>query len=121
MNRRSDRVTAFRRAAGASWFHTSLQPVGAHRQRDNAAIRNWYLREPIAKPTCFACRAPFTAQRRPRAFLTAVASRSPQAGIAVAAICKCWNAMTPGEIETAAADLLRRQLCPHGHFLDEGV
>jgi hypothetical protein len=110
---RVDRVAKFRREAGAGWFDTSLRAVGNHRPQDSGAIRNWLLAETTLHPTCFGCRNPFSTERRPGAFLTAVSSRSPQAGIAVAAICaECWDSMTPDAIEAAAAAVLRRNLTP---------
>jgi hypothetical protein len=98
MSRRLDRIAEFRARAGGGWYDTALRPPGEHQPRDGAAIRNWLLREPTAGSTCFACRSPFTSERRPGAFLTAVASRSPSSGIAVARLCcgtprsqgHCW-------------------------------
>jgi hypothetical protein len=99
--RRADRVAQFR--AGADCFETSLCGAGVHQQRDATAITNLYLREPIARPTCFGCRASFSPARRPAAFLTVIVSRAPKAGTAVAAICtECWTGRTPDQIEQAA-------------------
>ena len=56
--------------------------------------------------------APFSAERRPGAFLTASAIRSPGAGTAVAGLC-VWRDLTADEIEAAALSVLRRNLKPH--------
>jgi hypothetical protein len=121
MSSRKKRIVIFCDSAGGGGFDTSLQRTGAHRPCDAAAIRNWYLREPIAQPTCFGCRSPFTPERRPGAFLTAVASRSPQAGTAVAGLClTCWTDLTPGAIASAALAVLRRNLDRNGKWLDGG-
>jgi hypothetical protein len=116
---RPGRIERFRRAAAGGSFITSLRAAGAHHPRDSAAIAHWRLTEATARPTCFGCRDVFSAERRPGAFLTARASRSPHAGTAAAGICaECWSCMTPGEIETAALAVLRRNLSRHGKWVD---
>jgi hypothetical protein len=108
---RAGRVAEFRQRAGGGLFETSLCAVGEHQPRDGAAITNWYLREPAAKPSCFACHVLFSPARRPAAFLTAIASRAPKAGTAVSAICEtCWTGKSPDAIEAAALTCLRRHL-----------
>jgi hypothetical protein len=116
---RQNRIERFRKATGGSaWLITSLRAAGEHRPCDAIAIANWRQREAATRPTCLACRQAFTAARRPQAFLTATSSRSPQAGVAVAAICECWAVLTPEEIEEACAAVLRRNLTgPSGRFL----
>jgi hypothetical protein len=112
-SRRADRVAQFR--AGADCFETSLCGVGEHRPRDATAITNWYLREPVARPTCFCCRATFSAVRRPAGFLTAIAIPAPKSGTAVSAICEtCWTGKSPDAIEAAALTCLRRHLNARG-------
>ena len=121
MSRRLDRIAEFRARAGGGWYDTALRPPGEHQPRDGAAIRNWLLREPTAGPTCFGCCSPFTSERRPGAFLTAVASRSPSSGIAVAGLClTCWTSLIPDAIATAALAVLRRNLNPRGKWMDGG-
>jgi hypothetical protein len=118
---RQDRVAQFRRQAGGGWYDTSLRRAGEHRPSDGSAVRNWFLREPIVRPTCFGCRNSFTTERRPAAFLTVTASRSPRAGIAVSGLCQaCWAKLSTAEIEAAALDVLRRQLNPRGRWIDGG-
>jgi hypothetical protein len=120
MSRRQNRVEQFRKSAGAGWFITSLREAGEYRGREAAAVANWFLRERVVSPQCFACRAGFTAEKRPGAFLCATASRSPTSGVAVAAICRdCWGAMAADAVESAALACLRRQLNPNGRFLDD--
>jgi hypothetical protein len=119
-SRRLNRIETFRRASAGGWFDTSLLPAGNPHPRDRPAIRDWYLREPIARPTCFCCSNLFATENRPAAFLTARSSRVPNGGVAVTAACReCWARKTAGEIETAAAAVLRRNLTgPAGRFLD---
>jgi len=120
MSRRLNRIETFRRASAGGWLDTSLCRVGNPHPRDRSAIRDWYLREPIARPTCFGCSNPFGIENRPAAFLTARASRAPNGGVAVTAACReCWASKTVTEIEAAAAAVLRRNLTgPRGRFLD---
>jgi hypothetical protein len=107
---RPERVAQFRRQASGGWFETSLLASGHHRDCDAAAITNWHLRAPIARPACFPCQTVFSPPINPAAFLTARASRAPNGGVAVAALCAiCWS-KTPDAVEAAALSLLRRQL-----------
>jgi hypothetical protein len=120
MSARHDRIQKFRKATGGGgWYDTSLRAIGEHRPCDAIAISNWRHREPVTRPTCFACRSPFTTERRPTYFLTATSSRSPGAGVAVAAACGCIDSLTTAQIEDACASVLRRNLTgPSGRFLD---
>jgi hypothetical protein len=114
---RANRVADFRRQAAGSPFETSLLPAGKHQPRDGRAIANWLLREPIARPSCFCCRVTFSPTRRPGAFLTAIASRTPAGGTAVGAVCaECWGSKSAVKIEAAALAVLRRNLATRGDF-----
>jgi hypothetical protein len=112
---RHDRIAAFAERAGAGGFETSLRGVGENRPQDGTAVKNWYLSEPLLHPTCFSCRAAFTSERRPGGFLCAVASRAPNAGVAVSACCQeCWNTKSPAALEQAAIDVMYRRLGARG-------
>jgi hypothetical protein len=116
---RRDRVAAFAQRAGTGGFETSLCAAGETRPQDGTAVKNWYLSEPLLHPTCFSCRAAFTSGRRPGGFLCAVASRAPNAGVAVSACCQeCWDTKSPATIEQAAIDVMHRQLGARG-FADD--
>jgi hypothetical protein len=117
---RADRVAEFRQQAGKGGYETSLCAVGEHRPCDGRAITNWYLQEPIRRPTCFCCSASFSSNLRPGGFLCATAVRAgPKAGIAVAGCCTgCWTNKSADEVEAAALALLRRQLGA-GRFADD--
>jgi hypothetical protein len=113
-SRRADRVAQFRQQAGGS-YETSLCSIGEHRPGDSHAIANWLLREPIARPSCFCCRATFSLTRRPAGFLTAIAIPASKSGTAVAGICTtCWGSKSALEIEAAALSVLRRNLGTRG-------
>ena len=116
---RPERIAQFRRAtAGKGWPTTSLCIAGRHHAADAGAIRNWILTAPSVRPVCFGCSGQFAAGNEAAAFLTARSSRT-NAGVAVSGICRtCWDTMTADAVEAAAAEVLRRNLCPHGKFLD---
>jgi hypothetical protein len=117
---RPERIAEFRRTiAGKGWLTTSLRIAGSHHAADAGAIRGWILTAPTVRPVCFGCANQFSPENKAAAFLTARSSRAPNAGTAVSAICAgCWDTMTAHAVETAAAEVLRRNLCPRGRFLD---
>ena len=113
---RRDRMAEFSKAAGAGGFETSLCPVDELRPQDRHAIANWFLRKPIAKPTCFGCRANFSPALRPGGFLCATAIRAgPKGGIAVAGISSsCWTSKTAEAIKVLALSALHKNLGARG-------
>jgi hypothetical protein len=113
---RRERIEQFRRAAGGEYV-TSLMPAGEHRAVDSKAIANWCITQARARPVCFGCGNRFGGHIRPAAFLTAAPTTDRHA-VAVAAMCVlCWFGKSPEQIEVAAIDMLRRQLCPRGRLL----
>jgi hypothetical protein len=117
---RRDRVAAFRQQSGGAGYQTSLFLIGECPPRYRAAVANWYLAEPTTKPSCFGCRANFSASAalRPSAFLVATSIRSPSAGVAVSGCCSaCWTSKSADEIERAALSALHRNLRT-GRFAD---
>jgi|SRR6476660_845202 hypothetical protein len=117
---RPERIAQFRGATAGKggWLVTSLRIVGSHNAADAGAIRNWISTAPSRRPVCFGCANQFSPENKAAAFLTARSSRT-NAGVAVSGICRtCWDTMTPDAVEQAAAEVLRRNLCPHGKFLD---
>jgi hypothetical protein len=113
------RIADFRRQAAGGSYNTSLRAVGNERPHDSGAISHWRVMQPIAKPICFGCGKRFSDTLRPGAFVAAVASRSPSAGVAISGLCAvCWRTLTPDAIEAAAVGVLRRNLNSHGKFMD---
>ena len=104
---------------GGDLYDTSLRGARDHRPCDSSAIAHWHLTRAVARPTCFGCRGYFNGQVKPAAFLMAAPIRD-RSTVAVAALCeRCWT-LPPDQIELVALGVLRRQLCPHGRWLDGG-